>query len=156
MNRDHSRGVRNLAKFHRHCWAQGWFPEQAVSFNVYAVALFSVDGLALSNATVSKGDMRYPGEVVDVELITGPGDAMLPYHLTVRSELGEMRLVNERTSGSLLIGFTSPWEAYSGAAPDIHAALTLEEAVHWDWDGKKGIGWSERALNPAPFETSMT
>ena len=27
----------------------------------------------------------------------------------------------------------------------------FEEPVRWDWDGSRGLGWSERAFNAAPF-----
>jgi hypothetical protein len=29
--------------------------------------------------------------------------------------------------------------------------MTFEEPVRWDWDGRRGLGWSERAFNAAPF-----
>ncbi|MBL8267741.1 hypothetical protein, partial [Steroidobacter sp.] len=37
--RDHSRGIRVITQLHRHCWAQGWFPERDVTFNLYKMAV---------------------------------------------------------------------------------------------------------------------
>ena len=151
MNRDHSRGVRDLTPFRRHCWAQGWFPAEDVTFNVYAIEVFGVDGLAMQTATVSHGDQRYPAEIVAVELIEGLHDMMGAFRLTLRSELGEMSLLNPGADRSLPVGVTSPWEVFAGATPGQHNMMTFEEPVRWDWDGRSGLGWSERAFNAAPF-----
>lgn len=151
MNRDHSRGVRDLTPFRRHCWAQGWFAKEQISFNVYAIELFGVQGLAMSNASVSKGDQRYPAEVISVELLEAGVAPMQPYRIHLRSALGDMQLVNTRTVACLPIGVSNPWDAHVGATPGRHSMMTFEEPVHWDWDGRQGIGWSERTYNPSPF-----
>lgn len=151
MNRDHSRGVRDLTLFRRHCWAQGWFPEQQISFSVYAIQIFGHEGLAMAKATVSQGDRRYPAEIVDVELLESAALVMQSYRITLRSALGEMQIVNTRTSCCLPIGVTNPWEAHAGTTPGQHCMMTLEEPVHWVWEGRQGIGWSERAFNHGPF-----
>lgn len=151
MNRDHSRGFRNMAQFRRHCWAQGWFADEQLSFNVYAIELFGVDGLAMSNATISKGERRYPAQVIDVEMIRGQLDARRPYRITLRSELGELKLLRRDTCTSTPIAFTTPWDLHHGVTPGIASALTFEESVRWDWDGRDGIGWSERAYIHEPF-----
>jgi hypothetical protein len=151
MNRDHSRGFRNMAQFRRHCWAQGWFGRERVSFNVYAIELFGVPGLAMSKATVSQGSRRYPATVVDIGMIRGQVDARLPFRFTLHSELGEMRLTRRRAITSTPIAFTTPWDLHHGVTPGIASALTFEESGFWDWDGCEGIGWSERAYIHEPF-----
>ncbi len=151
MNRDHSRGVRDLTPFRRHCWAQGWFPQEQLTFSVYAIELFGVPGLAMSNASVSRGDRRYPAEVISVELLEADTAPMQPYRIHLRSALGEMQVVNTRANACLPIGVTNPWEVHAGTTPGRHCMMTFEEPVHWDWEGRQGFGWSERAYNPAPF-----
>src|SRR5690606_21399450 len=37
--RDHSRGVRIITQLYRHCWAQGWFPEEELTFNVFKMVV---------------------------------------------------------------------------------------------------------------------
>lgn len=155
MNRDHSRGPRDMSPFRRHCWAQGWFADERVSFNVYAIELFGIDGLAMSNATISKGDRRYPAKLVDIELIRGEHDARQPYRVVLASELGEMRLLRREALSSSPISFTTPWDLYHGVTPEMPSALTFEEASSWEWDDCIGLGWSERAFIETPFARGL-
>lgn len=156
MNRDHSRGVRNLTPLRRHCWAQGWFAEAQVSFNVYAIEVFGMQGLAMAKASVSRGEHRYPAEVLEVELLENSDTPMQPQGIHLRSALGEMHLVSTRTAACLPIGVTHPWEAYAGTTPGRHCMMTFEEPVQWEWDGHAGFGWSERAWNASPFPALRT
>ncbi len=146
MNRDHSRGVRIVDMYRRHCWAQGYFAEDDVSFNVYAMEFYGEDKLAMANATVSKGDRRYPAVLKDIELIRGRADAKQPYRIVLESELGVMTLNKATTHGSIPISFMNPFDFHHGVTPGVPSATMFEEAVTWEWQGRRGLGWSERAF----------
>jgi hypothetical protein len=146
MNRDHSRGVRIVDRYRRHCWAQGYFAEDDISFNVYAMEFHDEDQLAMANATVSKDGRRYPAVLRDIELIRGRADARRPYRILLESELGAMTLSKAITHGSIPISFMNPFDFHHGVTPDVPSAMMFEEAVTWEWQGRRGLGWSERAF----------
>ena len=146
MNRDHSRGVRVVSNYRRHCWAQGYFADADISFNVYAMEFHGTDGCAMANATVTQGDRRYTATLKDIELIRGRADACQPYRIVIESELGEMALTKAVTYGSIPISFLNPFDFHHGATPNVAAATMFEEAVAWEWQGRQGLGWSERAF----------
>ena len=150
-NRDHSRGVRVVDKFKRHCWAQGHFPTEDVTFSIYAIEMYGIEGLAMSNASVSKGGHRYPAKVVDIEMIEGRADGCQPFRAVSASELGEMVLVKSATITSAPVSMVSPWDLHHGVVHGVASGLTFEEAVRWDWQGIKGTGWSERCFVHEPF-----
>jgi hypothetical protein len=151
MNRDHSRGFRDMAQFKRHCWAQGYFADADLTFNVYAVDLFGQQEIAMARATISQGDRRLAATIADIELISGVADARQPYRIHLDTEIGDIVLTKSETVTSAPISFTSPWELHHGVTPGTHSALTFEEGVRWDWDGRRGTGWSERAFIHEPF-----
>ena len=151
MNRDHSRGFRDMAQFRRHCWAQGYFEDDDLSFNVYAVDLFGHEEIAMSHATISRADRRLRAAIKEIELIRGAADARQPYRIVLDTEIGDIALTKSETTTSAPISFTSPWELHHGITPGIHSALTFEEGVRWDWEGRRGTGWSERAFIHEPF-----
>ena len=151
MNRDHSRGVRIVEMYKRHCWSQGYFAEDDISFNVYAMEFHGEDKLAMANATVSKQGRRYPAVLKDIELIRGRADAGRPYRIVIESELGEMVLNKAKTFGSIPISFLNPFDFHHGATPGVPSATMFEEAADWEWNGKHGLGWSERAFAHDPM-----
>lgn len=150
MNRDHSRGVRVLGHYRRHCWAQGYFPGEDVSFNVYAMEFHGVTGLAMANASVTQGGVRHAATIRDIELIRGRADAGQPYRMVLDSPLGTLELLKETTYGSIPISFMDPFDFHHGATPGVPSATMFEEAVGWSWGSHKGAGWSERAFALEP------
>lgn len=151
MQRDHSRGVREVSQFRRHCWAQGRFPERGVTFNCYSMFVFGREGEPMMNASVSRGDRRYPAEIVEIGYLSTRDDVREPYAITLTSELGEMRFTLVDFVASFPTAFLAPWDMSAGTYPDEHCVTGLEEAVVWDWDGARGEGWSERSYNDRPF-----
>jgi hypothetical protein len=149
--RDHSRGIRIVTTFYRHCWAQGHFRLAGVTFNLYAMAVHG--GTPMMHATVSRGEHRYPATVQELDFMDGPQDGNVLYGFKLHSELGEMAIKMTEVIVSLPKGFTSPWDVNVGAIPGHHFAMVYEEAVTWDWAGERGSGWSERGFNPQPFPT---
>lgn len=148
--RDHSRGIRVITQLHRHCWAQGWFPQADLTFNLYMMAVHG-GALPMSNATLTKGDRRLAAKVIDIDLMNGPGDHRRAYAITLESELGVMTFTIDHFVASMPAAFCSPYDKSPGAMPGFHAASSNEEAVIWTWDGLEGPGWSERSFNPSPF-----
>lgn len=148
--RDHSRGIRVITRLHRHCWAQGWFPEQDVTFNLYKMAVHG-GSAPMSNASVTKGGRRYPATVKSVPFMEGPDDHAMLYTIVLDSELGEMTFRMKRMVVSMPAAFTSPYDKSPGSIPGFHAASSNEEAVMWEWNGVEGPGWSERSFNASPF-----
>jgi hypothetical protein len=153
-NRDHSRGIRIVDKFKRHCWAQGRFVEHDITFNAYVYDMYGVDGLASANASVTKGSQRYPAEVKEIELIEGYADTGIsspPFRLVISSELGEMVLSKSATITSSPMSIVNPWDLHHGIAPGVPYGPAFEEAVLWDWQGSQGSGWCERCFVHEPF-----
>ncbi len=149
--RDHSRGVRVVTHFYRHCWSQGHFPQQGVTFNMYVMQVHGGTGAPMSHATVSRGETRYPATVSGLDLMHGPEDGRRLYDFTLSSELGDMRIRMREVLVSLPKTFTSPWDVNVGATPGAHVASAFEESVVWECNGESGLGWSERAFNPQAF-----
>jgi hypothetical protein len=150
-NRDHSRGVRNLDAFKRSCWAQGYFPGSDTAFSVYAIEMFGIDGLAMSNASITRGGRRYATEVQAVELIQGVADERQSFNIRLTSELGVIELCNVRTLTSSVLSVVSPWDMFHGILPGVPTGLLLEESVIWDRGNEQGSGWSERCIVHEPF-----
>lgn len=148
--RDHSRGIRVVTQLHRHCWAQGWFPQVDVTFNLYTMAVHG-GAQPMSNASVSKGERRYPATLKSISFMEGPNDHGIRYTAVLASELGEMTLKMKRILVSMPAAFTSPYDKSPGSIPGFHAASSNEEAVVWEWNGMDGLGWSERSFNASPF-----
>ena len=148
---DHSRGIRIVTNFYRHCWAQGHFRAAGITFNLYAMQVHGGTAPPMGHATVSKGDRRYPATAEGLDFMTDPQDGRRPYSFKLRSELGEMTIRMVEVLVSLPKGFTSPWDVNVGAIPGFPTAMVFEEAVTWEWDGVQGSGWSERGFNPRPF-----
>jgi hypothetical protein len=149
--RDHSRGVRIVTQFYRHCWAQGHFPKQGITFNMYLMEVHGGTGAPMSHATISRGERRYPATVSGIDLMHRPDDGQRLYEFTLHSELGDMHVRMTEIVVSLPKTFTSPWDINVGATPGAHVASTFEEAVRWEYNGESGLGWSERAFNATPF-----
>jgi hypothetical protein len=89
-NRDHSRCVRFVDKFRRHCEALGHFADDDITFSVYAIEMCGIEGHAISNASVTRSGWHYPAEVTNIELIDGSADGCRPFRFAITSELGEM------------------------------------------------------------------
>lgn len=151
LQRDHSRGVRDVSKFHRHCWAQGRFLERDLTFNIYSMVLFGRETEPMRNASISQGGRRYPAEIIEIGYMDGREDIRRPYMVKLRSELGDMRFQLVDFVASFPTAFVSPWDISAGVFPDEHCVTGLEEAVVWEWEGLRGDGWSERSFNDRPF-----
>lgn len=150
-NRDHSRGVRVLDRFRRSCWVQGYFADDDIGFNVFAVEMFGHDGLAMSNASVTQSGKRYVATVKSAEMINGAEDARRPFTVMIASELGEMAINVSETLTSSPLSAVSPWDVHHGILPGIPSIQIFEEAVRWSWQGKQGLGWSERCVTGIPI-----
>lgn len=151
IQRDHSRGVRIVKSFKRHCWAQGYLPEPGMTFNVYHMEVHGASGASMSNATVSKGPQRYPARVISMPLMEHRQDGHKRYEFVLESELGRMRIKTREIITTLPVSFTSPWDIHAGVIRHVHSAAAFEEAVIWEMDSWVGSGWSERAFNASPF-----
>lgn len=150
-SRAHRSGARNADNFRRHCWANGYFEDDDITFGMNAVELYGVDGVAVSNASVTKAGCRYPAEVKEIELVQGYADGCRPFTMVIASELGEMVLNKSATITSTPISMVSPWDVYIGAIHGVPSGMTFAEAVRWEWQGKLGTGWSERCFVHEPF-----
>ncbi|WP_198046039.1 hypothetical protein [Novosphingobium aquimarinum] len=148
--RDHSRGIRVITQLHRHCWAQGWFPEAELTFNLYMMAVHGGPP-AMSNASLATKGRRLDAKVVSIDLMQAAGDHQRAYAVTIDSELGPMTFEIDRFVASMPAAFCSPYDKSPGAMPGFHAASSNEEAVVWKWNGLEGPGWSERSFNASPF-----
>ena len=151
MSRDHSRGVRILDKYKRHTWTQGYFDAEDITFNVYAMEVYGVEGLAMASASITQGKRRLPAAVKDIQLINGHMDAWKPYQLTLSSELGDMPLKISKTVTSAPYSVLQLYDISHGRTLVAPAMGVYEEAVFWDWQGKPGVGWSERVFAPEKF-----
>ena len=150
-SRAHRSGPRNIDNFKRHCWANGYFQDDDITFGMNAVEVYGVDGAAVSHASVTKAGRRHPAEVKEIELIEGYADGCRPFKMVIASELGEMVLNKSATITSTPISMVSPWDVYIGAIHGVPSGLTFAEAVRWEWQGKQGTGWSERCFVHEPF-----
>jgi len=148
--RDHSRGIRVITNLYRHCWAQGWFPDEDLTFNVYMMALHG-GAQPMANASISKAGRRLPATIRSLALMERDGDHARPYRLELESELGPMAFEVDTFIASMPAAFTSPYDKFPGILPKGHAASSNEEAVLWRWGDRLGAGWSERSFNAAPF-----
>ena len=144
MNRDHSRGPRDIGSFSRHCWSQGWFPALDLSFNLYCIEL--EDGNRMSKASLSRDNTRFPAEIRSVGLASGIADEGASYQISLGSEIGEWTFTRHLSFESILISFVRPWELYHGRVPNHWSGTTFEEGSHWRCGEEEGIGWSERAF----------
>ncbi|WP_156495495.1 hypothetical protein [Croceicoccus estronivorus] len=151
MQRDHSRGARDVSGFYRHCWAQGRFRERDLTFNLYSMFVFGHEGEPMMNASVSQGGKRFVATIRDLAYMEARNDVKKPYSVTLASELGEMTFRVIDFVASFPTSFISPWDICAGTFPDEHHVTGLEEAVVWEWDGLRGDGWSERSFNDRPF-----
>lgn len=148
--RDHSRGIRVITQLHRHCWAQGWFPQEGLTFNLYMMEVHG-GAPAMSNASITKDGRRLDATVAAIDFMEAPGDHQLAYAITLESDLGAMTFTIDRFVASMPAAFCSPYDKSPGAMPGFHAASSNEEAVIWKWNGLEGPGWSERSFNTNPF-----
>lgn len=148
--RDHSRGIRVITNLHRHCWAQGWFPQSDITFNLYMMAVHG-GAQPMSNASISSGGRRMSATVKSLQLMERPGQHATPYRIEIESELGPMTFEIARFVASMPAAFTSPYDKTPGVMPGFHAASSNEEAVIWRCNGEEGPGWSERSFNASPY-----
>ncbi|MET0660546.1 MAG: hypothetical protein ABW110_20575 [Steroidobacteraceae bacterium] len=147
-NRDHSRGIRRLDRFHRSCWAQGYFPKTDLTFSVYAIGMFGVEGLAMANASITQAGKRYPATISAVDMPADASEMMHRYRMVLSSELGTLELTNIETLTSASLSAVSPWDLHHGALPGVPSIRVVEEAVRWESAGNTGLGWSERCFTP--------
>lgn len=150
-NRDHSRGVRNLSAFKSSCWAQGYFAKENIAFSVYAIEMYGMDGLAMSNACISRGEERFSASLVDVDMIKGFADGNQSFRIRLSTELGDMEISNKTTITSSPLSVVSPWDMFHGILPGVPSGLIFEESVLWQWGENEGSGWSERCFVHEPF-----
>ncbi|WP_156842894.1 hypothetical protein [Novosphingobium aquimarinum] len=152
MQRDHSRGVRDVTKFYRHCWAQGSFPERDLTFNLYSMLVFGRENEPMMNASVTQAGKRYPATIIEIAYMDSRADAMKPYSITLACELGNMTFRIVDFVASFPTAFVSPWDIVAGVFPEEHSVTGVEEAVVWEWEGLRGEGWSERSFTDQAFD----
>ena len=148
--RDHSRGVRDMTHFGAHCWVNGTFPGGR-SFYVYAMRAQGTDTLGMSNAAIDQDGRLYGATVRHVELIDGPGYAGMPHRVVLDSELGRMDIQISNVTNIFPYSMVMPFDTAPGLITHRKAAVMYDEYVQLVWDGKQGIGWSERGFAKEPL-----
>ena len=131
VNRDHSRGACDLTAYKRHCWMNGAFPS-GTKFWCYYVEVQGIDGPAMAEAAVSRDGKIYHGEVVKmVEDRGNDCDAMQPFTIVIKSELGEMEITGKPINLMPFSASVTPYDGYPGWSPDydFDNLLVLEQSM---------------------------
>jgi hypothetical protein len=149
MIRDHSRGSRSVAQYLSHCWINGSFPGNR-GFQAYIYKMRNIEGIALSHAMVSQGDAQHLATIEHVEFVGGIEDVGKLHTLVLRSALGEMKVKITDVLSTIPFTMTAPFDLAVGVVNVPHG-LVFDEAVRMEWDGKKGLGWSERGFAKLPL-----
>lgn len=149
--RDHSRGIRDVLAYRRHCWISGRFPEAGRAFHMYLIERQGAAGKRMANAAIMQDGVHYPAEVIHADLLEGPADVRKPHNVVLKSELGEMHINIAELVTSFPSGVIHPYENLPGTLPHENSALCLDEGARMRWDTNDGIGWSERAILARPF-----
>ena len=147
--RDHSRGARNFNKYRNHCWMSGAFAGGR-SFQLYIFKMHGVEGIAMSQAVVSEGGRLYPATVEHVEVVDSLADVRKAQKIVLKSELGEMDIKVAPGYATIPVSIAAPFDPSIGRLREPHAML-FDEAVTMEWNGEKGLGWSERGFSKNPL-----
>jgi hypothetical protein len=147
--RDHSRGKRDFASYKEHCWINGEFPGKR-GFQLYAANIFGHDEPALSTAVVIEGGTLHPAAIKHVEFIGSASDHHKPQTIVLDSDLGEMVIRATHSRTCLPVSVLKPFEAQAGVMRGQEHGLIFDETIDLEWDGHKGLGWSERGFAKNP------
>jgi hypothetical protein len=148
--RDHSRGGREVSKFRNHCWMNGVFSDGR-GFQLYYFKMHGLVEPALSLATIMHGDERVPATIEHIELTDSPSDHGKLQTVVLSSKLGEMKIRVTDVLGTIPIHMTAPFNPAFGVGQGSHGLL-FDEAVLLEWNGQRGIGWSERGFSKQKIE----
>jgi hypothetical protein len=148
--RDHSRGVRDMARFGAHAWINGAFPGGR-SFYVYAMRLQGHDTLGLADAMIAQDDRLYPATIAEIAMIESPEDWRESHRLVLQSELGLMEIEIGVALNSFPYSMFTPFDTSVGRAFHRDVATLYDEHVPLRWENRDGFGWCERGIAPKPI-----
>jgi hypothetical protein len=144
--RDHSRGVRDMSAYKRHCWHNGVFPSGLRFYSFY----FETKGSSqvMRQAVISKHGRHYPATITPCEWYDRE-QALQPFDIVIESELGRMELRGTPLNTMPFSASESPYDAHLGWSENYPFAnqLMFEQSTIWEWKGKEtGYGHSERGI----------
>jgi hypothetical protein len=145
-NRDHSRGVRDMTAYKRHCWQNGVFASGMKFYAYYFETTLSDQ--VMQQAAISKDGVLYAAKVTPCPFY-GIEDALQPFTITLESELGTMEIVGTPLNNMPFTASESPYDAHLGWSPsyNFRNQLIFEQSVKWEWVGHEtGYGHSERGI----------
>ncbi|PHR62232.1 MAG: hypothetical protein COA43_00915 [Robiginitomaculum sp.] len=150
--RDHSRGVRDMTHFGAHAWLNGRF-SSGRSFHVYAARAQgqAVGELGMSNAVIFEGQKQYDAKVLAVELLTSTDISQSSHTLSLESDLGIMNIKITKPIDSFPYFMVMPFDTTVNPVKSKNCATMIDEAVHMEWEGLEGVGWSERGIAEHPL-----
>ena len=146
--RDHSRGPRDVGRYRAHCWTQGRFAAQDVSFYVYAMALRGMAELGMSNAAVVQGGITYPAKVRAINMPASREETRDLMMLELESDLGVMTVETTQLINHVVTGMVLPYDTIVGGVAAVPAATIVDGPTRLRWNGHEGLGWSERGFAP--------
>jgi hypothetical protein len=145
--RDHSRGIRQVSQYGAHGWLQGIFPGGR-AFYVYAMKSQGSATIGMSNAAIVEGGRLYPAKLLATEFISSAEEAGRPHRILLTCDLGEMAIEVTEVLNKMPSSMVSPYDTAPGSVTHRNAALIFDESVRMRWDGRDGVGWSERGFAP--------
>jgi hypothetical protein len=148
--RDHSRGGREVSGFRNHCWMNGVFAGGR-GFQLYFFKMHGLVEPALSLATITHDNEQISATIRHVELTDSPTDHGKLQTIVLNSRLGEMKIRVTEVLSTIPIHMTAPFNPAFGVGKGSHGLL-FDEAVLLEWNGEKGVGWSERGFSRQKIE----
>jgi len=148
--RDHSRGVRDVSNYRWHCWLNGRFPGDRF-FCLYAMQLQGSETIGMSNACIFEDGKIHAAQLLHGDLLVDPEDYHRLHTFVIGSDLGQMEV---RVSQVLTNFFTSmiyPYDILPGWIRYRSSAVMMDQLVTFEWEKRKGIGWSEVGFARCPL-----
>jgi hypothetical protein len=149
--RDHSRGPRDISQYRAHCWTSGYFANDDTAFHVYAMQLQNTRGLAMSNAAVVRAGKCYPATVIQVSLPNKLEDVQGKLGVTIRSELGDMKIEVIELLTRIPTGMVRPYDTTAGVRAAQSCAAISDGPTRIHCEGHEGFGWSELGFAAEPL-----
>lgn len=143
--RDHSRGVRDVSQYRMHAWINGSFASGR-AFALYVMQLQDAPGIGMTNAVVFDHDQQYPATIESTDLLDDTDDPARRHHVVLKSALGRMDIRVAEIVTSFPNSMVLPYDMCPGRLHHRVSGFMLDQLVHLECDGQRGIGWTERGL----------
>ena len=143
-NRDHSRGPRDVSRYHHHVWASATF-DNGDSMQVYAMQsdACGTEGYDMSQASVIRDGKLYSVELKILTLLGDQPTKRQPDKIELSSELGVFKISLQKVLSQAPLSFAYPFDMMVGVPQQGQHAVCLDGLMQYECNGVKGLGWCE-------------